>query len=409
MIVTAILAGVSEGVLRVASGRRVGGEERAGLRLGDRRAARDGQADDEPSAALRPVGDDDPPVMKIDDRLGDREARGPSRPLAAPGARQKRSKTCGMSSGRMPGPLSSTSSIASRRSLRTRTRTWPPPGGAWRMALSTRITMSWRRRAWSPSTIAGSGSRASWTPRSAAALTSAPAPSAAMSPRSTGRRVRLIAPESDRASRSRSSTRAVRLADLGIDVVEGLAGGRAVGPVPPEMLDRAPDDGQRGPQLVARVGGELALAAERRALLDERLPDRDEGAAGIERPEPEGDEHDDDAAQEQHVADGIERLLLRGSILDHLDVDVADRARHAFGECPGRERADGRGPDVPGGRHAPRPASAVTGRPAGSGPRVRLLPSASTAIAIRPRRAAAEREPVLGSARPVARVAAGRR
>ena len=61
------------------------------------------------------------------------------------------------------------------------------------------------------------------------------------------------------------------MADLGVDVVERLAdvGSRLVR-VAPQVLDRAPDDGQRRPQLVARVGGELALAAQGEALGRER-------------------------------------------------------------------------------------------------------------------------------------------
>ena len=66
-----------------------------------------------------------------------------------------------------------------------------------------------------------------------------------------------------------------------------------------EVLERAPDDGQRGPQLVARVGGELALASERRPLGGQRLADRDERPSRVDRPEPEGDEDDDRPADEQ--------------------------------------------------------------------------------------------------------------
>ena len=46
-----------------------------------------------------------------------------------------------------------------------------------------------------------------------------------------------------------------------------------------EVLRAGPDDGQWRPQLVAGVGGELALAAQRVADRDER-PARDEPAGG---------------------------------------------------------------------------------------------------------------------------------
>ena len=64
---------------------------------------------------------------------------------------------------------------------------------------------------------------------------------------------------------------------LGGDVVDRRAdlADRLVG-VAPEVLGARPDDGQRRPQLVARVGGELALVAE-------RVADRDERPAGDDR------------------------------------------------------------------------------------------------------------------------------
>ena len=76
------------------------------------------------------------------------------------------------------------------------------------------------------------------------------------------------------------------------------------------MLDGALDDRQRRPQLVAGVGRELALTAQCRALLDEGLADRDEGAAGVERSETERHEDDEESARQQHVQDRVEGLDL---------------------------------------------------------------------------------------------------
>ena len=79
---------------------------------------------------------------------------------------------------------------------------------------------------------------------------------------------------------------------------EPTVGDRLVA-MPPEVLDAAPDDGQRRAQLVAGVGGELALAAQRGALAGQRFADRDEGAPCVDRPEPERDHDDEQPADEQ--------------------------------------------------------------------------------------------------------------
>ena len=76
---------------------------------------------------------------------------------------------------------------------------------------------------------------------------------------------------------------------------------------------------------MAGVGCELALTAKRRTLLDERLADRDEGATGVEGPEAERHEHDEEPSDQQDGPDRIERLDLREPVLDDLDVeDVAE-------------------------------------------------------------------------------------
>ena len=86
------------------------------------------------------------------------------------------------------------------------------------------------------------------------------------------------------------------VADLVVDVLERRADRRdRLVAMPLEVLDAAPDDRQRRPQLVAGVGRELALAAQRGALVGQRFADRDERPPGVDRPEPEGHEDHDEA------------------------------------------------------------------------------------------------------------------
>src|ERR1700694_5445733 len=73
-----------------------------------------------------------------------------------------------------------------------------------------------------------------------------------------------------------------------------------------EMLERAPHDSQRCPQLVARIRGELALTAQGQTLGGQRVADRDECAASVDRPESRRDEDDDGAADEKHGQDRVE-------------------------------------------------------------------------------------------------------
>ena len=193
----------------------------------------------------------------------------PVPPAGAPGARQNRSNICGMSSGRMPGPRRRPRSGDACRSAATRTVT-EPPRGLWRIALSTRIVTSWRSRAGSPTSIAGSGSSLRRR-RSRACGELRPAPTGAVEPRR--RRGR---PASGSARRPRSRTG------------RGAAGRRPARSAvrPRRRCRRAPratrrpassavtasarrdaaDHRERRPELVARVGRELALAAEGRPL-----------------------------------------------------------------------------------------------------------------------------------------------
>ena len=88
-------------------------------------------------------------------------ARGPCHRTARPAPARTGRRRAAMSSGRgCPGPRRPPRSWRRARPRRTDTVT-EPPRGLCRTALSTRIVTSWRRRAGSPTTIAGSGS--TWT------------------------------------------------------------------------------------------------------------------------------------------------------------------------------------------------------------------------------------------------------
>ena len=267
---------------------------------------------------------------------GPARSRRPARP--APGRTARRRAACPRAGCPGPRPRPSARRPIPRPAPATPTR---PSVGLWRMALSTRIITSWRRRAGSPATTAGCGSTSTRTPRSVAGLPIADAPSAATSPRSTGTRSSATAPESERASSSRSSTIAVmwRTSSSMSSSADPTVADRLVA-MPLEVLDAAPDDGQRRAQLVAGVGRELALAAQRDALV--RRANRGSGRAPAARrsvPNPNATTSDQQAADEQHEQDDLERLLLGRPVLDDLDrVGAAPRDLDRLGQDPDRDR-----------------------------------------------------------------------
>ena len=124
------------------------------------------------------------------------------------------------------------------------------------------------------------------------------------------------------------------VADLVVDVLECRADRRdRLGAMPLEVFDAAPDDRQRGPQLVAGVRRELALAPEGGALVGQGLADRHEGAPGVDRPEPEGHEDHDDPAEQQDREHHVERPLLGDPVTHDLDgVRLAALGLHVLGE-----------------------------------------------------------------------------
>ena len=185
------------------------------------------------------------------------------------------------------------------------------------------MTTSWRSRAGSPITSAGSGSTDTITPVPAATGPSVDAPDEATSPRSTGTRSRATAPESERASSNRSSTIAARWSTSSRMSVEGRADRRdRLVAMAFEVVDAGPDDRQGRAQLVRGVGRELALAPQGFALGDERAADGHERAAGVRRTGPGRDEEGHDAADDEDDEQDVERAHLGRPVADDLEVEL---------------------------------------------------------------------------------------
>ena len=92
------------------------------------------------------------------------------------------------------------------------------------------------------------------------------------------------------------------MADLGVDVVERRAHLRhGLVLVQPEVLDAGADDGQRRPQLVARVRRELALTPERLALCVQRRPDGHQGACGVRGAQHAREHQREHATADEHL------------------------------------------------------------------------------------------------------------
>ena len=107
--------------------------------------------------------------------------------------------------------------------------------------------------------------------------------------------------------------------DLGLDVAERLLLRGRVRRARRKRAQVAADHGQRRAQLVARVGRELALAAD-------RLADGHQGAAGVEPPDRGGQRDGGQAGQPQHGDRHLERAELVGPVGHHLEhVDTQAR------------------------------------------------------------------------------------
>ena len=224
--------------------------------------SRERDLDDEPRAAGLAIVRPDRAPMAVDDPGRDRQAE--------PGAAGRRARAT-------PETLEETRQIllaqtvplvldrelALQRRQSARWRRTAPSRGLWAIALSTRMYTSWRRRAASPMTVAGSGSTSNRTP--------ALAGRAPQGGRRSGRHVAEIdrqALQADRAGvrageQEQLVDEARQVVDLRSDVVERVADLRdGFVSMTPKVFDRCLDDRQRRPQLVAGIGGELALAPQ---------------------------------------------------------------------------------------------------------------------------------------------------
>ena len=105
-----------------------------------------------------------------------------------------------------------------------------------------------------------------------------------------------------------------QVADLGVDVVERRAHlGHRLVLVQPQVLDAGADDGQRGAQLVAGVGRELALSPERLALGVQRGPDGHQGARRVGGTEHAREHQRQHATADEHRSSDSSGLTARPS------------------------------------------------------------------------------------------------
>ena len=249
----------------------------------------------------------------------------PVPPLGASSARQKRSKTCGRSSGRIPGPLSSTASTAASPSARTRTVT-EPPAGVWATALSTRIVTSCRRRSGSPVHDGGQGV----DDHGHAAIGGHRRQRARSLHRDVGEVHRHLL-QLQRAGVGPGEQQEVvderrQVGRLGVDVVEGR----------PDRGDRLAGLRRRSVTL-ARItvsgvrSSWLALAANSRWRRRAAVAPVDGGADRDERPpgvDPAGDDRQGQggqAAEDEDREERREQALLGDPLADHLDDVLAVR------------------------------------------------------------------------------------
>ena len=166
---------------------------------------------------------------------------------------------------------------ASRRRRRGPTRRWIGASGAWTRALPTRLATTWRRLPSSPRTTVGAAA-STVISRSGATAWASRAASRASAARSTGARS-SGRPWSRRASWSRSSTSDAHPQRLLLGAPHGLVelALPAQGPRPVQLGVPA-DRGDRGAQLVGRVGDEAPQPVLGRGAHVERVLDAAEHA-----------------------------------------------------------------------------------------------------------------------------------
>ena len=124
------------------------------------------------------------------------------------------------------------------------------------------------------------------------------------------------------------------------DVAERIAdGGDGLVSMALEVLDARADDREGRPELVAGVGRELALAAD-------RLADRHERAAGVDRAGDDRAEQAEEATGDEHDEEDLERAVLARRVLGDLDDVRAARRLDRLAEDPERHAAEDHVTDV---------------------------------------------------------------
>lgn len=148
------------------------------------------------------------------------------------------------------------------------------------------------------------------------------------------------------------------MVDLRLDVLERSPHGLdRLCSVATEMLEGASDHGERRPQLVAGVGGELALPADGEALGGQRFADRDQRPPRVDGPGAGRHEQGDEPSAHKDGEQDLERSLLGSPVPHHLDDQRPEPRVDPFAQDPDRDADHGPGPHVtallPGGGRAP--------------------------------------------------------
>ena len=150
-------------------------------------------------------------------------------------------------------------------------------------------------------------------PRVVASGSSGAIASAAISARSTSAQVQVRGPGIGPGEREQVVHEGAQPHRLAVDRIQRPADLRHAGVrLLADARHARADDRERRAELVARVGGELALALE-------RGPDRDERARGVQLADGGGREQRQEAADQQHHQQDAERPQLRGPVADDLD------------------------------------------------------------------------------------------
>jgi len=127
------------------------------------------------------------------------------------------------------------------------------------------------------------------------------------------------------------------------------------------VLHAGPDDREWRAQLVGGIRRELPLALERRAPIGQRLPDGHQRATGVEGTHDDRPHERQQATADKHDRQRLERSLLCGTVLEHLDHVWLARAHPALGQDPPGRSRDGPLLVVPAVRERARDGGLIRG------------------------------------------------